>query len=312
MHDERIQAHHPRNPEIRLIGRPLLRKKIEADFALLLLCVVWGTSFPIVRWSVGRISPGLFLALRFWIGVALLSPFLWRARGSLHRGMFRRGLMLGFFMFLGMFCQTLGLKYTTASNSGFLTALSVVLVPLWCIAFRRTAPGRWSWLGILLAATGVYFMTVPPAGMTINRGDILTILGAASFSVQIVMIEAFVREGESLAFAWMMLFWTALFSSAAAPVFGPVDFHPLGAVMPGLLYLGVVVTAAAFWGQTYFQPKTSATAAAVIFATEPIFAAILAGLFLHERLNPSGWIGATLILSGILVHETAASRPGSK
>jgi drug/metabolite transporter (DMT)-like permease len=295
-----------------LIGRPLLRKKIEADLALLLLCVFWGTSFPIVRWSVGLMSPGLFLALRFWIGAVLLSPFLWRARRSLHRGMFRRGLTLGFFMFLGMFCQTVGLKYTTASNSGFLTALSVVLVPLWCIAFRRTVPGRSSWAGIILAAAGVYFMTVSPAGPAINRGDILTILCAVSFSVQIVMIEAFVRKGESLAYAWMMLFWTALFSSMAAPAFGPVDFHALKAVIPGLLYLGIVVTAAAFWGQTYFQPKTSATAAAVIFATEPVFAAVFAGLFLHERLNSSGWIGAVLILSGILVHETASSRAGSK
>jgi drug/metabolite transporter (DMT)-like permease len=132
-----------------LISRPPLPKKVEADFALLLLCVVWGTSFPLVRWSVGRMSPALFLALRFWIGAALLTPFLWRARGSLHRDMFHRGLTLGFFMFLGMFCQTLGLKYTTASNSGFLTALSVVLVPLWCIAFRRTVPGLRSWSGIL-------------------------------------------------------------------------------------------------------------------------------------------------------------------
>lgn len=295
-----------------MIHRLLFRKNIEADFALLLLCVIWGTSFPLVRWSVARMSPALFLALRFWIGVALLSPLLWRMRSTLHKDMFRRGLFLGFFMFLGMFCQTLGLKYTTASNSGFLTALSVVLVPVWSILFRGTVPGFRAWAGILMAATGVYFMTAASGGSEFNKGDILTLLGAVSFSVQIVMIEAFVREGESLAYAWMMLFWTALFASIVAPAFGPVDCHSIKSVMLVLGYLGGVVTAAAFWGQTHFQPKTSATAAAVIFATEPVFAAIFAKLFLDERLNTSGWMGAALILTGIVVHETAASPGGLK
>jgi len=293
-----------------LIRRLFLRKNIEADLALLFLCVIWGTSFPLVRWSVTRLSPALFLALRFWIGVALLSPLMWRIRRTLHRGMFGRGLALGFFMFLGMFCQTLGLKYTTASNSGFLTALSVVLVPLWVMAFRGTVPGFRAWAGILTAAAGVYFMTAPSGGSEFNRGDLLTLLGAVSFSVQIVMIEAFVREGESLAYAWMMLFWTALFAGIVAPAFGPGDGHSVRSVMPVLLYMGGIVTAAAFWGQTHFQPKTSATAAAVIFATEPVFAAIFAWLFLDERLNASGWAGAILILSGIVVHESAESPGG--
>ena len=292
--------------------RPFLRKNIEADFALLLLCVVWGTSFPLVRWSVARMSPAIFLALRFGVGAALLSPLLWRRRRTLTRGLFYRGFLLGFFMFLGMFCQTFGLKYTTASNSGFLTALSVVLVPLWVMAFRGTVPRLRAWAGILMAAAGVCFMTASPAGSSFNKGDLLTLVGAVSFSVQIVMIEAFVHEGESLAYAWMMLFWTALFAGLVAPAFGPVDADSVRSVVPVLIYMGVVVTAAAFWGQTHFQPKTSATAAAVIFATEPVFAAIFAGLFLDERLNAPGWIGAVLILTGIIVHETAASPGGLK
>jgi drug/metabolite transporter (DMT)-like permease len=293
--------------------RPLrLRKNVEADFALLLLCVVWGTSFPLVRSAVQRTQPDLFLAVRFWIGVLLLSPLLWRTRRNLHSGMVFKGLALGVFMFIGMFCQTLGLQYTTASNSGFLTALSVVLVPIWGILFRRMVPGPRSWAGIILATAGVYLMTAASGGSGFNRGDFLTVLSAVSFSIQIVLIEAVVMKGESIAYAWMMLFWTALFASLAAAFSGPVEFDSIRGSLSILLYLGSVVTAAAFWGQTHFQPKTSATAAAIIYATEPVFAAVFAGWFLGERLNSSGWIGAILILSGILVHETAASPGGSK
>ena len=289
-----------------------LKKNIEADFALLMLCVVWGTSFPLVRSSVQQTPPSLFLAVRFWIGVALLTPLLWRIRRNLNRGMFLKGLALGAFMFIGMFCQTLGLRYTTASNSGFLTALSVVLVPIWGILFRGTVPGLRLWAGILLATAGVYFMTAVSGGSGFNKGDVLTVISAVSFSVQIVLIEAVVGKGESIAYAWMMLFWTALFASIAAPIFGPVEFDSIRGILPVLLYLGGIVTAAAFWGQTHFQPKTSATAAAIIYATEPVFAAVFARLILNERLNPGGWIGAILILAGILVHETAASPGGSK
>jgi drug/metabolite transporter (DMT)-like permease len=288
------------------------RKNIKADFALLLLCVVWGTSFPLVRSSVQRTPPALFLAVRFWIGVLLLTPLVWHSRRNLHRGMIPKGLALGVFMFIGMFCQTLGLKYTTASNSGFLTALSVVLVPVWGILFRGTVPGPRSWAGILLATAGVYFLTAVSGGSGFNRGDILTVLSAVSFSVQIVLIAAVVGKGESIVYAWMMLFWTALFASLAAPFFGPLDFDSVRGIVPVLLYLGGIVTAAAFWGQTHFQPKTTATAAAVIFATEPVFAVVFAWMILGERLNPVGWIGAILILAGILVHETAASPAGSK
>jgi drug/metabolite transporter (DMT)-like permease len=289
-----------------------LRRNIQADFALLLLCVVWGTSFPLVRYSVQRMPPSLFLAVRFWIGVLLLSPLMWRKRGNLHGGMISRGLVLGVFMFIGMFCQTVGLQYTTASNSGFLTALSVILVPVWGILFRRTVPAPRSWAGILLATAGVYFLTTVSGGSGFNKGDLLTVLSAVSFSVQIVLIEAVVGKGESTAYAWMMLFWTAVFASLAASVFGPLKFASIRGSLPVLLYLGSIVTAGAFWGQVHFQPKTTATAAAIIYATEPVFAAFFAGWILNERLNRGGWIGAALILIGICVHETAASPGGLK
>lgn len=282
-------------------------KNVEADFFLILLCAVWGTTFPLVKMSVRFIHPSLFLAVRFWIGVLILSPLLFRERKKIRPDLIQRGFVLGIFMFLGMFGQTLGLKYTTASNSGFLTVLSVVLVPLWTIFFHRRFPNIAAWMGIVLAAVGVIVLTRGPGGGPLNRGDFITILSAVSFSFQIVLIEMFVRKDQSFIYAWMMLFWTAFFASIAALVAGQTEFTASGGVYWTLMLLGIFATALAFWAQTYFQPKTSATAAAIIYATEPVFAAFFAMLFLGEKLSLAGWIGASLILSGIVVHETAAA-----
>jgi drug/metabolite transporter (DMT)-like permease len=254
--------------------------------------------------------PSLFLALRFWIGVLLLTPLLFRERNKFRPGLFWRGFLLGVFMFLGMFCQTLGLKYTTATNSGFLTSMSVILVPIWAILFHGKFPRNTVWIGIALAAAGVMMLTRNPAGGHFNRGDFFTLLSAVSFSFQIILIEMFVKKDQSFIYAWMMLFWTAFFASLAAALTGQVDFMNFGRVLWNLAFLGIVATALAFWAQTYFQPKTSATAAAIIYATEPIFAAFFAMVWIGERLSSFGWIGASLILSGFLVHESGALANG--
>jgi drug/metabolite transporter (DMT)-like permease len=283
--------------------------KLRADLALLVLCLIWGTSFPLMRASVRDLNPAIYLATRFWIAVFLLLPIFLQRRRKLAPGAWRRGFILGAAMFAGMFCQTAGLKYTSASNSGFLTALSVVLVPVWNRVFRGRSLRPQEGAGLLLASAGV--VLIAGAGLGgFNRGDALTAVGAVAFSVQIVLIEWFVGRDESLPYAWMMIFWTAVLSTLAAPFLGNLHFDVSPGVAIGLVYLGVFATAAGFWGQTKYQPRTSSTAAAVLYATEPVFAALFAWIFLGELLTPRGWLGGALIFAGICVHETARP-PGS-
>jgi drug/metabolite transporter (DMT)-like permease len=285
--------------------------KIRADLALLLLCLIWGTSFPLMRASVRDLNPAVYLSARFWIAAILLLPIFLKRFRTLEAGAWRKGFALGAAMFAGMFCQTAGLKYTSASNSGFLTALSVVLVPVWNRLFRGRGLRTLEAAGIALASVGVALVAGAGAGGW-NRGDALTAAGAVAFSVQIVLIQGFVGRDDSLPFAWMMIFWTAVLAAAAAPFCGPVSFDCSAPVAAGVLYLGVFATAAGFWGQTRFQPRTSSTAAAVVYATEPVFAAVFARIFLGEALTARGWIGGGLIFAGICIHEAARPSGGSQ
>lgn len=285
-------------------------EKLRADLVLLALCIIWGTSFPLMRASVRDLNPALYLAARFWIAVALLLPFFLKRRRALAPADWRKGFFLGAAMFAGMFCQTAGLKYTSASNSGFLTALSVVLVPVWNRLFRGRGLRLQEGAGLLLTSAGVALIAGAGVG-GFNRGDALTAAGAVAFSVQIVLIECFVGRDDSLPYAWMMIFWTAALATLAVPFLGPPRFDAGPGIAAGIVYLGVFATAAGFWGQTRYQPRTSSTAAAVLYATEPVFAAVFARVFLGEFLAPGGWLGGAMIFAGICVHETARPAGGS-
>ena len=283
------------------------KSRLTADLGLIGICVIWGTSFPLVKAVLSDMHPLPFLAVRFGLGALLLAPLLVRERHRFDACFWRRGFSLGVFMFAGMATQTVGLRFTSASHSGFLTALSVVFVPLWVIAFERKWPGVRTWTAIAMAALGVCCLTATGGTFGLNRGDWFTILSAAGFSLQIIFIEIWVRSETALAYAWIMLTTTAVLAAAMIPWIGPCTFRLTVRSTAILVFLAVYATALAFWGQTRLQPKTTATAAAVVYATEPIFAALFASVLLGERLGLFGWIGAALILSGILVHESALS-----
>jgi drug/metabolite transporter (DMT)-like permease len=287
---------------------PRWKRTLAADLGLIGLCAIWGTSFPLVKSELRAVHPMALLTVRFSLAAIVMAPFVFLGRRRMKRETAAKGSALGVFLFAGMAAQTVGLQFTTASNSGFLTAMSVVLVPIWMLAFERRLPGWNTWLAVLLAVTGVALLTSRAGGGGFNRGDAFTLMSAAGFSLQIIFIEIWVRRENAPECAWWMVFTTAVLAAAVSWLFRPVLFHPTVRTAAVLVFLGLVTTAFAFWAQLRLQPDTSATAAAVLFATEPLFAALFARWFIGERLSRTGGLGACLMVSAILVHELGASR----
>lgn len=279
-----------------------IRTHIRADLWLLGATLVWGTSFPLVKMGLAYSSPFLFLSVRFLLGGIFLYAFMKMRGHSVQIHVLKKTWPIGLFLFAGMQLQTFGLKYTDASKSAFITGLCVVFVPILVVFFERKLPKKASIAGVVLATAGIYFLTGPQSGSW-NRGDLYTLLGAVSFAFEIILIEMRVKHGEAETVALFTILITSFLALIGSLIFEQIVFQPSCTLMISLIVVALFCTAIGFHIQMSWQPKTNATAAGVIYTTEPVFGALFAMWLLQERLTSEAWLGAGLITAGMLIAE---------
>jgi drug/metabolite transporter (DMT)-like permease len=276
-----------------------------ADGILLLVSAFWGTSFAIVKESLPLTTPANFLFIRFSLACLLLLPLAWVRRGVFPKELFWKGGLIGIFLFLAFLTQTWGLAFTSASRSGFITGLSVVLVPLLSILILRQMPGWLPITGAVLAFAGLYLLTAADQvqQLPFNVGDLLTLICAALWAGHILTLGRFSPGGDTFWLTYMQLLTGGGGSLIWAISTGELEFDLPGAVYGAAFYLAVACTILAYLGQTWAQARTSPTRTAIILSMEPVFAAFFAWLWIGEKLGTWGWIGAGCILAGILIVE---------
>jgi drug/metabolite transporter (DMT)-like permease len=280
----------------------------RADLALVLVALMWGATFVIVKRALTEISTFYFLAIRFTLAsLCLLALFAgaFRAAGwnAVLRGL-RGGAAAGVFLWLGYTLQTFGLKYTTAGKSGFLTGFYIVLVPpIAAVVFRK----RPQWIevaGILVATAGIFLLTLPSVQgeFHVNPGDLLTIGCAVAYAFHLLVLGYYSQRERFEAVTFGQIATTALLS-AVALVLEPPKVVWGANVLFALVVTAVFATAVAFALQTWAQQYTTPTRTALIFALEPVFALAAAVLIGGEALTIGGLAGGALILAGILAVE---------
>jgi drug/metabolite transporter (DMT)-like permease len=288
-----------------------LRGSLKADIALIGIAGIWGGTFVVVKNALHDASPFAFLAVRFTIGAAALGWIFRRRIVPVRRGQIRDGAVLALFLGGGFACQTIGLLSTTPSRSAFITGLYVVGVPLIAAALRLRGLTPASLAGAGMALTGLYFMT--GAGGAGDRGGIgpgeaLTLCCAALFAAHIVGVDIITRRQDPA----VMSFWqVALTAAASAPLALLAEtprLNPTPALAGALLATGLGATALAVGVQNAVQARTTPTRTAIIFASEPVFAAAASWILEGEVLTGAALGGAALILAGMLVAEIPASR----
>jgi len=290
----------------------LIKKKNLADISLLFVAFIWGTTFVVVQNAIATLPPYSFNGIRFtFASIILFMIILILYRDILkqiNRQLLMSGVILGILLFLGYTAQTIGLLFTTASKAGFITGLSVVLVPIFSIIILKVYPKLTSVISMILAATGLYFLTAMGSN-SFNLGDLLIFFCAIFFAMQIVFTGKFSPNYNSLILAWIQISVVAVLSLVFAIIFE--DFtaiRPSGLfkfdVLIALLITSIFATALAFLAQTYFQKFTSPTRVAIIFAMEPVFASITAVVINNERLGIFSIVGGLLILLGMILAES--------
>ena len=266
----------------------------RAELILLGITAIWGSTFPVMKVSLNGISPVLLLAYRF--GIASLVMLLLFGRRAIKRNTLKAGFVLGITLFFGHAFQIVGLKYTTPTNSGFITALYVVFTPFIAYFLLEDEIRRNDVVSLLLAIPGLYLIS--GATLHINYGDALTILCAISFAFQIVLVHRY-SGLDYLSLSFWQIFWNFIFSAVYSALFEGLEMPNDTSTWLGIIYLAIFATVLTFTLQVKYQGETRAQRAAMIYSAEPLFSYLTSFLFLGEVLSIKGNIGGLLILAGI-------------
>ena len=282
----------------------------KAELALGFNPVIWGATFVLNKGALHGISPVLFLAMRFTVATAALAVLFrgrWKGRaGGAPRVTAKRvatAAVIGRLLFAAYVLQTVGLQYTTAPKSAFLTGLSIVMVPLLAALVYRIRPRIWEVAGVLAATLGMGLMTLEGPIGSISRGDLLTLGCAVAFAAHIVAtghfagqigyeVLSFAQAGAAAVAAWSLVRWVET---------PRIQWQPM--VVWAILIGGLLCTALAFTIQAWAQRYTTSTRTALIYALEPVVAWITSYFLAGEGLSGQAAAGAALILSGVLLVE---------
>lgn len=280
-----------------------MRRRRLAYFALGLAALLFGSTFVIIKDAVADLPPLAFVGWRFLLGATVLTV-LGPPRGA---AVWRHGVIAGLLLFAGYALQTLGLAQTTASNSGLITGLYVVLTPLLAAALARRAPGLLITGGAVLAFAGLALLTFQ-TGLVFEPGDLLTVGCAVAYAAHIVYVSRVVGGHRVIPFTAVQLLVTAAGGLATSALFEGLPL-PAASSWPALLITGLAVSGGAFLLQIWAQRVVGPSRTAIILALEPAIAAAVAAVVLDERLSARGWVGAALILIGIYVALLGEDEP---
>ena len=282
----------------------------RADALMLITALIWGSTFVAQRLGMDHIGPFLYTGLRFAIGAITLLPLIWLLRkpaqagkrpSRLSRPMLLGSLVLGLVLTLGINLQQIGLMFTTVTNSGFITGLYVILVPVFGLFIgMRTHKGTWA--GAVMALVGMVLLSVT-AEFTVARGDWLQLVGACFWAVHGLLVGALASRYDPILVSFIQFLVCAVVSLTLAVALEPINFAAIAQALPAILYGGILAVGVAFTLQVVAQKDAITSHAAIILSLEAVFAALAGWLILGETLTPRGLLGCALMLAGMLTAQ---------
>jgi len=269
-------------------------KRLALSLLLLSVVAVWGWTFVVVKDAAALCGVAPFLAVRYVIATAAIAPFAVR---RMSRRSLAVGAGIGLVLAAGYLFQTFGLCDTTPTNSGIITGLTVVFVPIAnLLLFRvRTEPVVW-------AAVGVGTVGLALLSSAVSLGDALTVGCAACFGLHVVLLGRYGRGHHTGVLALGQLAAATLVFLAAWVISKPLPWPPRAA-WPAILITSIPATAVAFYVQTYVQQRLPAIQVAMILLMEPLFAAFFGHVLAGDRLTPVQALGALLMVGAMFATE---------
>lgn len=278
------------------------KKAFLSDLSLLFVALVWGGGFVAVKDALNTMTPMVLMALRFTIAALILYVFLHKWIGKITISDWKKGSVVGTFLFTAFAAQTYGLQFTTASKQGFLTAVYVVVVPLLAWIIYRKRPSTKAFIGSAITLAGIGLISLN-SEFSLNIGDSLTLLCAVLFAAHILSIEYFAKSMETVKLAFIQIAVAAVMCIVFALLTEPIPTEISTRAWAAILYLAVFSTFACFTVQTIAQKYTSSSHASIIMSLESVFAALLGVVLLSEEMTLKMVIGCVMIFAAILIVE---------
>ena len=281
------------------------RNQFYAEMMLISVTLFWGATFPIVKEAIKLLPVMAFLWVRFAIAAVLLALLAGRAGfASLDRRGWLRGILLGTLLFLSYIFQTFGLAKTSSANTGFLTGLNVVWVPLLAGPLLKKPAATGARIGVGMALAGLLLLTWH-SPWQLNPGDLLVVVCSLFVALHILGLDRLTSGYDARALTFVQIATMAVLGLCGSLLFEPVSWPRSWptSLVTALLITAVFATAYAFWSMTRFQRLTTPTRAALIYTLEPVWAAVFSVWLLDERLTPLAWLGGGLIVAGMMVAE---------
>ena len=286
------------------------RSSMLALIGLLAVAAAWGSSFPLTKALLARMSAVNFNAVRFTLAAIVMLALFARSLRSLGRRGLTLGMLLGVTYGVAQLVQTTGLEHTPASVSGFITGTYVVLTPICAALLLRTPIGPRVWIGAGLATVGLGLLALN--GLSLGFGEALTLASALIYALHIVGLGAWSTASAALGLGVIQIVGCAAVSLLAALVFdhGRIILPSNGFDWTALIYMALVSGALAMVVQSWAQAHLAPSRAAIIMSTEPAWAAGFAIAFLHEPLTWRIGLGGLTMLAAMLVVELQPRRAG--
>ena len=293
------------------------KKQIIAEGALFSNTLIWGGTFVMIKSVLAFISPMMFVSICFFVASVLLLPFVYPLFKSISKKQLSEGFILGVFLYIGFAVQTIGLQYTTATKSAFITGTFVLFTPILQTIIEKRIPTLGNILGVLLVTVGIIFLSskenslfsiFSELGEGFNVGDFLTLICAIFYAVYIVYLDKISANHNHRFLTFAQISVTGLLSILSVIVFSLLKIEPIkiemnNEVVIAILYTTLFATILTTSMQTKFQQAVTPTRASIIFSMEPIFASLTAYFFINEKLSNFGITGAAFIFIGILTSE---------
>lgn len=282
------------------IGKRIsMNTQFKADFTMMMVTMFWGSSYLFMKMGLQSIQGFNLVALRFSIAFILAGIVFHKRLIHIDFKTIKYGFLLGSILFLAISVVTIGVKSTSVSSAGFLFSLTVVFVPLLLATFIRKKPEKRIIFGVGFSIVGIALLTLNNE-LKISAGDFLIILGALFYAIHIIVTDKFTKNVDSITLGVLQLGFTGAWGLLFSLFFEKPHLPNTTESWVSILALSILCSAIGFIGQTAAQKYTTPTHTGLIFSLEPVFAAFFAFIFVDEVLLAKGYLGASLVLIGVL------------